>query len=260
MALYPSCLYNRVQEAKRHMSSVMRVGKEFVGYPYHIVDLSVRMRPIVEEIDEVRKSKKEIELLKFEPSRSFAANDRYSSRNDVGIMVLLGAIIHERYIHIGVTEEDERTVRLDVMSDRGRWIVRLSEFLSSLHSYLLSQDEIALIVCEMIDNYTNEVARDEVKYRTRPPKFGNHDLDWLLWEYATQEPGLKRMLMSDVFGAHEVPDYVVSQLRFSANHIGYKGFDLYISPHAWNGWNADCRRAASWTTLSETVRRYVNGK
>lgn len=260
MVLYPSCLYNRIQEAKRHMSSVMRVGEAFVGYPYHIVDLSVRLRPIVEEIDEVQKTKKAIELLMFEPSRSFVANDKYSNRNDVGIMVLLGAIIHERYIHIGTTEGDEQTTRLDVISDRGRWTVRLSEFLGSLNSYLLSQDEIARIVCEMIDNYTNEVAKDEVEYRTRPPEFGNYDLDWLLCEYATQESTLKRKLMSVVFESHEVPEYVVSELRFSANSISYKGCDLYVSPHNWNGWTTDRKRAVSWKTISETVQGYINDK
>ena len=52
----------------------------------------------------------------------------------------------------------------------------------------------------------------------------------------------------------------VSELRFYANHIGYNGFDLYVNPHDWTGENAARKSTVSWLTLSETVRRHVNGK
>ena len=260
MALYPSCLYNRTQEARRHLSSTKRTGASFSGYPYHIIDLSVRMRPLVKEIDKARKTSLEMSLLKFERSRSYLANNKYANRNTVSFMAVLGAIIHERYIHVGKVEGDERTIRLDVMSDRGRWIVDFSEFLHGLNSYLMNRDEIAIIVCDMIDNYRDLVANNEPKYRTIPPEFGNFDLDWLLWEYATLELDLKRMFVTEIFKRTDMPDHILTRIRFSANQIAYKEFRLYAGPQEALGENEDCKRVVSWATLSETVRRYINSK
>ena len=260
MALYPSCLYNRTQEARRHLSITRQTDASYVGYPYHIVDLAVRMRPIVEEIDRARNTNLEISLLKFEPSRFYSTNDKYSNRSKVAIIRILGALIHERYIHIGREEGDEQTVRLDVMSDRGRWIVIFSEFLDGLRSYILPQDEIAIVVCDMIDNYRDLVAKDELKYRTIPPIIGNHDLHWLLWEYATVELDLKRKFMNDIFRTTEVPDQVLAEVRFSANEVGYKNFSLYVGPEEAIGDNVNRKKSVSWAKLSETVRQYMNLK
>ena len=220
MALYPSCLYNRTQEARSQLSITKQIGTEFAGYPYHIIDLSVRMRPIVEEIDKARKSKLQISLLTFEPSRCCQKNNKYADRKRVNIMIVLGALIHERYVHIGAVQGDEQTIRLDVISDKGRWIVKFSEFLDGLNSYLLTRDEIAMVVCNMIDNYRNLVEKDESKYRTLPPNFGNYDLDWLLWEYASLELSLKRTLLNEIFKITDMPDHVLAKVRFNANEIG----------------------------------------
>ena len=260
MALYPSCLYNRTQEGRQHLNVTRRTGTHFGGYPYHIVDLAVRMRPIVEEIDKARKTKLEMSLLEFEPSRFYSANNKYAKKNKVSVMVVLGALIHERYIHVGKREGDEKTIRLDVISDRGRWIINFSEFLNCLDWYLLSRDEIAIIVCDMIDNYRVSVANDEPKYRTIPPDFGNYDLDWLLWEYATLEPGLKRIFMNEIFKRSDVPDPILTKVRFNANEIAYREFRLYAGPQEALGENEDCRRLVCWATLSETVRRYITCK
>lgn len=258
MALYPSCLYNRTQAARRHWNITRQKGANFSGYPYHIIDLSVRMRPIVEEIDKAQKTNLEMSLLGFESSRYYPANDKYARKDKVSLMVVLGAIIHERYILVGNTEEDERTTRLDVISDRGRWIVDFWEFLDGLNSYLMTRDEIAIVVCDMIDNYRGLVADDEPKYRTMPPNFGNFDLDWLLGEYATLESGLKRIFMNDIFGRPDVPDHILTKVKFNANEISYKGFRLYAAgPHETLWEKENCRSLVSWTTLSETVRRYI---
>ena len=68
MQLYPSCPSNRIQEANRQLSFAQNIPPIVSQYPYHIIDLSVRMRPVVEEIDTARKRKPEIELLQFELS------------------------------------------------------------------------------------------------------------------------------------------------------------------------------------------------
>ena len=39
-------------------------------------------------------------------------------------------------------KEGDKTLRLDVISDKGRWIVNYSEFLGGLKSYILSRDEV----------------------------------------------------------------------------------------------------------------------
>ena len=143
---------------------------------------------------------------------------------------------------------------------RGRWIVDFWEFLDGLNSYLMTRDEIAIVVCDMIDNYRGFVANDEPKYRTMPPDFGNYDLDWLLWEYATLEPGLKRIFMNEIFKRRDVPDHILTKVRFNANEISYKEFRLYAGPREALGENEDCRRLVSWATLSETVRRYITCK
>ena len=173
-------------------------------------------------------------------------------------MVILGSIIHERYIHVGNQQGDEQTIRLDVISDRGRWIVKFSEFMDVLQSYVLSRDEIAVVVCDMIDNYRKLVEKDDPKYRTIPPTIGNYDLDWLLGEYASRELELKRKFMSEVFNVSEVPDQILTKLRFFANQIGYKKFVLFVTPHHGSGQNSDSKRAVSWTRLSEIVRSHFN--
>ena len=256
MFLYPSCLSNRTDEARRYLQSVRNMSSSVSRYPYHIVDLSVRMRPIVEVIEDVRRKTSDITLVTFEPSRSYPRNDKYVGRNRVELMVVLGAIIHERYIHIGEQEGDKGTTLLDVQSDRGRWIVKHDEFMGILQSYTLSRDEIAIIVCDMIDNYRESVARNEVKYRTMPPTIGNFDLEWLLLNYAGQNVALKRDIMIKIFNVSEIPENVLMKLRFSANSIGHQRFDLYFSPHNWRGENAEHMKTISWANLSKIVREH----
>ena len=77
MPLYPSCLSNRIDEAQRYLKSIRMVSSRFSGYPYHIVDLSVRMRPIVEVIEDVRSKISDVALVTFEPSRSYPRNRVY---------------------------------------------------------------------------------------------------------------------------------------------------------------------------------------
>ena len=259
MNLYPSCLFNRIKEAERHLTSVKKAGLSFARYPYHIVDLSVRMRPVVEVIDKEQKKKPCIALVEFEPSKSFPANDKYINANKVEIMVLLGAIIHEQYIDIGRKEGDEETIRLTVASDRGRWTVKFSEFLDKLQSYILSQDEIASTVCQMIDNYREKVRNNEPKYRIKPPTIGNFDLEWLFWDYVEQEPGLKKEVMSKIFNVSQIRTTDLKELRFSANHIGHKEFDLYCI-HDYENANSENKRRVSWDTLSKVVRSYLRAK
>ena len=260
MTLYPSCLFNRIKEARQHLISAREIGPNFKGYPYHIVDLSVRMRPIVEVIDKEQKKRLCIELLEFEPSKSFPKNDKYIKENKVEIIVLLGAIIHERYVHIGTQQGDEQTVRLDVISDRGRWIVKLSEFIDSLQSYILSRDEIATVVCDMIDNYRDLVRKNELEYRTKPPTIGNFDLEWLLWDYMTQELELKKAIMNQIFNIYEVPEKVINELRFSANSISYKNLALDFAPNNWRGENSEHTKRVSWGVLSNLVRGFLGNK
>ena len=260
MTLYPSCLFNRIEEARQHLISVRKIGPNFRGYPYHIVDLSVRMRPIVEVINKEQKKRLDITLLEFESSKAFPKNDKYLDQNKVEIIVLLGAIIHERYIHIGTRQGDEQTVRLDVISDRGRWIVKFSEFIDSLQSYMLSRDEIAAVVCDMIDNYRDLVRKNELEYRTKPPTIGNFDLEWLLRDYITQELELKKAIMSQIFNIYKVPEKVLKELRFSANSIAYKNFALYFTPHGWRGENSEHMKRVSWGVLSNIVRDFLGNK
>ena len=257
MPLYPSCLSNRIDEAQRYLKSIRMVSSRFSGYPYHIVDLSVRMRPIVEVIEDVRSKTSDVALVTFEPSRSYPRNNKYMERHTVELMVVLGAIIHERYIHMSAQQGHERTILLDVQSDRGRWIVNHDEFIDRLKSYLLSRNEIAIIVCDMIDTYGELVANNEVKYRTIPPTIGNYDLDWLLSEHAGQNEPLKRDIMAEIFNVSKVPESVVTELRFSANSIGYQMFDLHFSPHHWRGNNAEHVRKISWASLSDIVRKHL---
>lgn len=264
MALYPSCLFNRVKEAEPYLISARGVAPNSGPYPYNIVDLSVRMRPIVDVVNKEQKKKSYIELLTFEPSKSYRGYDRYINQNKVEIITLLGAIIHERYIHVYTSQEDEQTVRLDVASDRGRWIVRFSEFLDCLQPYILSQDEIAIVVCDMIDNYRKLVRKNELEYRTKPPIIGNLDLDWLLWEYARQELELKKAIMGQIFNIHEVPHKILTELSFGANNISYKDFTLYYVPYEWRGISSEeantlsWGEVISWGVLSGVVRNFLN--
>lgn len=259
MVLYPSCLFNRTQEAKRHLVSAKEVSLNFGRYPYHIVDLSVRMRPIVEVVNEARNRKSYIKLLKFERSEPFSGNDKYIKADKVEIWVLLGAIIHERYINISAWEENEKTIRLDVVSDRGRWIVKFSDFMDSLQSYIMSPDEIAGIVCDMIDNYTKKVRENESEYRTKPPVIGNFDLDWLLWDYMVRKSDLKKAIMSKIFNISQVPEAALEELRFSANSIGHKDFELYIASD-WRKEISGNVKRVSWTTFSNVIRSHLDNK
>ena len=193
----------------------------------------------------------------FESSRSYPRNDKYIKRHTVELMVVLGAIIHERYLNISAQQGGERTILLDVRSDRGRWIVKHDAFIDQLHSYLLSRNEIAVIVCDMIDTYRKLVGNNEVKYRTMPPTIGNYDLEWLLSEYVGQSVPLKMDLMTKIFNISKVPESVVTELRFSANRIGYKTFDLYFPPHHWRGSDPDHVRKISWASLSDTIREHL---
>ena len=153
MRIYPSCLYNRISEARRVFPSVEGVDWRLLGYPYNLIDLAVRMRPVVEVINSAKGFDRKIKLLNFEPSWWFDGNRKYVGAQEVSIVVLLGAIIHESYVHVGATQNSPDRQQLDVQSDRGRWIVCFDEFIRTTKSYLLNTDEIAETVCDMVDSH-----------------------------------------------------------------------------------------------------------
>lgn len=261
MSIYPSCLSNRIDEARKHLNSIKKHHPSPpYRYPYYLIDFAVRMRPIVEAIDEARNADIEIKLFHFEKSRLYRKNDRYSEKNEVALGVMLGAIIHEKYIHIGQQEADEETTRLDVKSDRGRWIVDFSEFIDKLESYILPWDEIATVVCDIVDNQIASVKKAPEKYKTIAPEMGNRDLDWLLHNYAVHELSLKKSIMSEIFKMDDVLEENIKALRFSANSIGYQNFDLYFTPTDWVGNNSMPPKKISWTIFMDIFRRYLRTK
>ena len=260
MALYPSCLLNRIEEAKRHLKLARKADPNSWEYPYHLIDLSVRMRPIVEAVDKERRNKSYMTLLTFERSISYPKNDKYMGESRVDIMVILGAIIHEQYIaiQIGSQQGDEGTIQLDVRSDRGRWIVKFSEFLEKLQSYILSRDEVAIVVCDMIDNHRRLVEKDKTKMI--PPVIGNYDLEWLLWKYAVREIELKRIIMNKVFNISKISEEILAKLKFSANNLGNQNFRLYFTPYDWRDENSEYSEVISWRTLSKIFRSHLDNK
>ena len=135
MRIYPSCLFNRITEARRHFPSVERTDWKSVVYPYSLIDLAVRMRPIVDVVNSAKGIDPKVELLCFEPSWWFDGNKKYIGAQSVSIVVLLGAIIHETYVHIGATQDAGSRRRLDVKSDRGRWIVYFDDFIDIMRTY-----------------------------------------------------------------------------------------------------------------------------
>ena len=179
MRIYPSCLFNRITEARRHFPSVERTDWKSVVYPYSLIDLAVRMRPIVDVVNSAKGIDPKVELLCFEPSWWFDGNKKYIGAQSVSIVVLLGAIIHETYVHIGATQDAVSRRRLDVKSDRGRWIVYFDDFIDIMRTYLLSTDEVAETVCDLIDNHQQLLSKKpEVRWKA-PPNIGNWDFDWL---------------------------------------------------------------------------------
>ena len=260
MHIYPSCLSNRIEEAGTHLHSVKKDTPSLRRYPYSLIDFSVRMRPIVEVIDEARKTEIDIKLLHFEKSRLYRRNDKYLSKHKVALKVILGAIIHEKYIHIGRKQGDKETIRLDVWSDRGRWIVEFSEFINKLESYILTRDEIATVVCDIVDNLTKSAIKAPEKFKATPPEIGNFDLNWLLSDYSAHEITLKKSIMSEIFNIDEVPEKYIRDLRFSANSVSYQNFDLYFMPTDWLDNNSTPWEKISWTMLTYIFRNYLNSK
>ena len=120
MRIYPSCLYNRISEARRLFPSVEGVDWKLVRSPCNVIGLAVRMRPIVEVINAAKGFDQKIKLLNFESSWRFDGNKKYVGAHEVYIVVLLGAIIHESYAHVGPTQDSPDRQQLDVQSDRGR--------------------------------------------------------------------------------------------------------------------------------------------
>lgn len=233
MRIYPSCLYNRISEARRFFPSIERADWKLVGYPYNLIDLAVRMRPIVEVINSAKGFDRKITLLNFEPSWWFDGNKKYVGAHEVSIVVLLGAIIHESYVRVGATQDSHDRIQLDVKSDRGRWIVCFDEFIRAARSYLLNTDEVAETVCDMIDNHQALLrTKPEIRFKA-PPNIGNLDLDWLLWVYLSQNAKMKKAMVSAIFGIESIPTDKFEGLRFSPNIVGHATFDLYCSPKDW---------------------------
>lgn len=258
MRIYPSCLYNRIREARRHFPSVERADWKLVMYPYNLIDLAVRMRPIVDVINSAKGIDPKVELLVFEPSWWFDGNRKYVGAREVSIVVLLGAIIHESYVHIGPTQASGDRQRLDVKSDRGRWIVYFDDFIDTMRTYLLDTDKIAETVCDMIDNHQKLVSNKPEIRSQAPPHIANSDLDWLLWVYLSESPAIKRTIISSIFNLESIPTDKLMELRFSANGIGHETFDLHFSPKDWSA-EIEGQKRMEWRVFTRVVRSLLPG-
>ena len=255
--IYPSCLCNRIAEARRHFPTLEMGDSRSVVYPYSLIDLAVRMRPVVAVINSAKKIDRKIELCHFEPSWWFDGNKKYVNANEVSITVLLGAMIHEFYLHVGPTNDSGGRQRLDIASDRGRWIVYYDDYVATLRRYLLNTDEVAETVCDMIDNHQELVNKHpEIRWKA-PPNIGNLDLDWLLWVYLSENANLKRAILSDVFDVKDVSIEKVTVVRFSANSVGHETFNLHLSPVDWNP-ETENRRTIRWVEFSKFVRSWLS--
>ena len=251
--IYPSCLYNRISEARTHLPGVKKADWKSIMYPYKLIDLAVRMRPIVDVINSAKGIDPKVELLVFEPSWWFDGNKKYIGAQSVSIKVLLGAIIHESYLHIGPTQDSGDRQRLDVKSDRGRWIVHFDDFIDTMSTYLLSTDEIAESVCDMIDNHQRLLSnKPDIRWKA-PPNIGNLDLDWLLWVYLSRNPKTKQAIVSSIFNIESIPADKVMELRFSANSVGHATFDLHFSPSDWSS-EIEGRKRVEWGAFTRLVR------
>lgn len=251
--IYPSCLDNRISEARRLFSCVEGVDWKLVRYPYNLIDLAVRMRPIVEVINSAKGIDRKIRLLNFEPSWWFDGNKKYVGAQEVSVKVLLGAIIHESYILISPTRDSPDQKQLDVKSDRGRWIVDFDEFMRATKRYLLNKDEVAETVCDMIDNHQRLLSTSPEVRSKVPPYIGSFDVHWLLWMYLSQDPKMKKALLSSLYGINSVPNDKFQELHFSANGIGHATFDLHFSPKDWST-EAEGRKRVEWGVFTRLVR------
>ena len=253
MRIYPSCLYNRIDEARRYFPNVEIGDWSLVKYPYNLIDLAVRMRPIVDVISSAKGIDAKIRLFRFEPSWWFDGNRKYVGAQQVSIVVLLSAIIHESYVHIGPTQDTGDRQHLDVKSDRGRWIVYFDDFVSTMRTFLLNTDEIAETVCDMIDNHQELLSnKPEIRWKA-PPNIGNLDLDWLLWVYLSESPKMKQAIISSIFDIDSIPTDKLTELRFSANSVGHATFDLHFSPKDWSS-EIDGRKSVEWGVFTKLVR------
>ena len=258
MRVYPSCLYNRISEARRLLPSVEGVDWKLVRYPYSLIDFAVRMRPVVEVINSAKGLDRKIKLLNFEPSWWFDGNRRHVGAHEVSIVVLLGAIIHESYLHVGPTQDSPDRQQLDVQSDRGRWMVCFDEFVYATRSYLLNPDEVAECVCDMIDHHQKLLSTNpEIRWKA-PPNIGNLDLDWLLWVYLSQNPNMKKSIVSSIFGIENIPKVKFGALRFSANSVGHASFDLHFYPKDWSS-EIEGRKRVEWGVFTGLVRSLLPG-
>ena len=231
MRIYPSCLYNRIREARSYFSnfSIEKVDWRSVnlGYPYNLIDLAVRMRPIVHVINSAKKINREVKLLKFEPPWGCDQHKNHINAQKVPMKRLLGAIIHETYLHIG--QDSCAQQRLDIMSDKGRWIVCFKDFLGVMETYLLNMDETAETVCDMIDKRQELLSKKPEILGKIPPSIGNYDLDWLLLEYLPQRPKMKQAIVSIIFNLNDIPKNEPNDFPLSINHTYHKSFNLSIS-------------------------------
>ena len=251
--LYPSCLCNRIDEARRRFPSIEIDDWSRVQYPYNLIDLAVRMRPIVETVNSAKGMDPKVELLSFEPSWWFDGNKKYVGAKEVPIFVLLSAIIHESYVHVGSTVESKSGHRLDVMSDRGRWIVCFEEFVDTLRTYLFNGHEIAETVCDMVDNH-QELLRSKPELRWKaPPKIGNCDLDWLLWMYLSENAKFKEHIFARVFGVENIPTDELLSVRFSANSVNHATFNLHVSPGDLSS-KVGGKKRVEWEVFTKLVR------
>ena len=242
MALYGSCLDNRIQVARPYLDYAKKAGAPTRGYPYYIIDLAVRMRPIVEEIEGTGRAQLSIPLLNFEPPAAKTKN-KYSHEHEVEIRTILNAIIHEIYILAGPAQ-------LDVASDKGRWIVSFPEFLKALDSYMLSRDKIAAVICEMIHLWLISAEKNPQKHTGRLAVFSMSNLswnfDWLCTEYVDMEVALKTKFMDEFFQGRDI--------MFAPNTCDITGFDIA------GGRKIPHRMAIPWKAFLEIVREYIKSK
>lgn len=211
------------------------------------------MRPIVETVNSAKGIDPKIELLNFESSWWFNGNQKYVSAGEVSVPVMLSAIIHESYVHVGSANEATSGHRLDVESDRGRWIVPFEEFVDALKQYLFNVGQIAETVCDMIDRH-QELLRSKPEIRWKaPPRIGNYDLDWLLWIYLSENANRKKGVLASVFGVNSIPTSQLMSVRFSANSVDHASFDLYVSPTDLC-FEVEGRKQVEWDAFTKLVR------
>ena len=252
MAVYESCLDNRIQAARPYLDRVKKMGVYTREYR-HIKNLAFQMRPLVAEIEKTGwRTESRIMLIERGPLPIIVAEP-------VDAQPILSAIIHENYIHICDYTKlfgpdipmPDAPLRLEVVSDKERWVVDFLGFLKALDSYLLSRDDIAIVICAMIDSWLYRFS-ESLKYKPEkrmlelrmPHKSSlQSNFLWLCRQYVEKEPELKKKFMTKFFQGRD--------LHFSPIMIGTTGFDIQLD-------NEDPNyRWISWKEFLEIVRDYI---